>query len=56
MEARLQPCLALPLSEEDLNEVTDKAKDWAIMHGKWHHLQTKVSAKVLKTVMDEHTL
>lgn len=34
MEARLQPCLALPLNEEELNNVTDKAKDWAIMHGK----------------------
>lgn len=34
MEARLQPCLALPLNEEELNQVTDKAKDWAIMHGK----------------------
>uniref|UniRef100_A0A1B6KF67 Glutathione synthetase n=1 Tax=Graphocephala atropunctata TaxID=36148 RepID=A0A1B6KF67_9HEMI len=33
MEARLQPCLRLPLSEELLTEIIEKAKDWALMHG-----------------------
>lgn len=36
MEARLQPCLSLPLTAEELKEVTDKAKDWALMHGTGH--------------------
>ncbi|XP_073833539.1 glutathione synthetase-like isoform X3 [Musca autumnalis] len=29
----LEECLALPLNESELIEVTEKAKDWAIMHG-----------------------
>lgn len=30
---RLEPCIQLPLSEEELRESVDKAKDWALMHG-----------------------
>ncbi|XP_071568213.1 glutathione synthetase [Temnothorax nylanderi] len=30
---RLEPCIQLPLSEEELKESVDKAKDWALMHG-----------------------
>uniref|UniRef100_T1P883 Glutathione synthetase n=1 Tax=Musca domestica TaxID=7370 RepID=T1P883_MUSDO len=29
----LEECIALPLKEPELLEVTEKAKDWAIMHG-----------------------
>lgn len=29
----IQPCITLPLQEEVLKELVDKAKDWAIMHG-----------------------
>ncbi|XP_003704661.1 glutathione synthetase [Megachile rotundata] len=31
--SRLQPCIQLQLSEEELERVVDKAKDWALMHG-----------------------
>lgn len=30
---RLEPCIQLPLSEKELKECVDKAKDWALMHG-----------------------
>ncbi|XP_012218621.1 glutathione synthetase-like [Linepithema humile] len=30
---RLEPCIQLPLSQEELKESVDKAKDWALMHG-----------------------
>lgn len=30
---RLEPCIPLPLSKEELRETVDKAKDWALMHG-----------------------
>ncbi|XP_060815661.1 glutathione synthetase-like isoform X1 [Bombus pascuorum] len=34
MEAsRLEPCIQLQLSREELENVVDKAKDWALMHG-----------------------
>ncbi|KAL6257037.1 hypothetical protein P5V15_011972 [Pogonomyrmex californicus] len=29
----LEPCIQLPLSEEELKESVDKAKDWALIHG-----------------------
>lgn len=29
----LSPCVSLPLSENELVSVVDKAKDWALMHG-----------------------
>lgn len=31
--SRLQPCIQLQLSKEELEWVVDKAKDWALMHG-----------------------
>ncbi|OAD52716.1 Glutathione synthetase [Eufriesea mexicana] len=31
--SRLQPCIPLHLSKEELERVVDKAKDWALMHG-----------------------
>ncbi|XP_011863847.1 PREDICTED: glutathione synthetase-like [Vollenhovia emeryi] len=30
---RLEPCIQLPLSKDELKESVDKAKDWALMHG-----------------------
>jgi len=33
MEARLPPSLSLPLPEDVLKNIVDKAKDWALMHG-----------------------
>lgn len=29
----LEECIPLPIKEDVLIEVTEKAKDWAIMHG-----------------------
>ena len=29
----LEPCVQLKLSREELENVVDKAKDWALMHG-----------------------
>lgn len=29
----LKPCIPLPLDDKVLEDVVDKAKDWAIMHG-----------------------
>lgn len=31
--SRLEPVLPLPLDPETLEEIVDKAKDWALMHG-----------------------
>lgn len=31
--SRLQPCIQLQLSKEELESIIDKAKDWALMHG-----------------------
>ncbi|XP_032691229.1 glutathione synthetase-like [Odontomachus brunneus] len=31
--SRLEPCIRHPLSEKELRETVDKAKDWALMHG-----------------------
>lgn len=33
----MEPCVPLPLEPEELKDLVDKAKDWAVMHG---HLQT----------------
>lgn len=33
-KAKLEPCLELNLSSQELETVTQKAKDWAIMNGK----------------------
>ncbi|PNF30928.1 hypothetical protein B7P43_G03201 [Cryptotermes secundus] len=30
---RLEPCIKLPLENEILEDIVDKAKDWALMHG-----------------------
>lgn len=30
---QLQPCIELPLEKQVLEEIVDKAKDWALMHG-----------------------
>lgn len=30
----MKPCIGLPLNEEAFTELVDKAKDWALMHGK----------------------
>lgn len=32
-QARLAPCLQLPLENKTLVNVIEKAKDWALMHG-----------------------
>jgi len=31
---QLSPCISLPLKREILEDIIDKAKDWALMHGK----------------------
>lgn len=31
--SRLQPCIQLQFSKEELQNVIEKAKDWALMHG-----------------------
>jgi glutathione synthase len=31
---RLEPCIKLPLENGILEDIVDKAKDWALMHGK----------------------
>lgn len=31
--SQLQPCIQLQLSNEELQDVINKAKDWALMHG-----------------------
>lgn len=31
--SRLEPCIQLQLSRKELENVVDKAKDWALMHG-----------------------
>ena len=31
---RLQPCINLPLNKRLLEDVINKAKDWALIHGK----------------------
>jgi len=30
---RLGPCLPIPIDKKLLEEVVEKAKDWALMHG-----------------------
>lgn len=30
---RLDSCIPLPIDEEELETLVDKAKDWALMHG-----------------------
>lgn len=39
---RLQPCIQLQLSNKEFQNIIDKAKDWALMHGiNFHVFQTK---------------
>lgn len=33
--AKLEPCLELSLSEEELKTLVQKAKDWAVMNGEF---------------------
>uniref|UniRef100_A0A1B6I2J5 Glutathione synthetase n=2 Tax=Homalodisca liturata TaxID=320908 RepID=A0A1B6I2J5_9HEMI len=47
MEGRLQPCLHLPLSQELLADIVDKAKDWALMHGACMRSKTNFSTDSL---------
>ena len=30
----MDPCVSLPLPEKELDELVEKAKDYALMHGK----------------------
>ena len=32
---RLEPCIKLPLENDVLQDIVEKAKDWALMHGKY---------------------
>lgn len=34
---QLQPCVDLDLSKKELQDLVDKAKDWALMHGMYFH-------------------
>ncbi|XP_011182019.2 glutathione synthetase isoform X2 [Zeugodacus cucurbitae] len=43
----LEPCIPLPIEERTLNDVTEKAKDWAIMHGAAMRSKTNFSADSL---------
>lgn len=31
--SQVEPCIRLPLPKEELKEIVNKAKDWALMHG-----------------------
>ena len=33
---RLDTCVPVPIDQEELETLVDKAKDWAIMHGESH--------------------
>lgn len=35
MASRIEPCIPLDFDEETLEEIVDKGKDWALMHGKY---------------------
>jgi hypothetical protein len=39
---QLSPCINLPLKKEVLEDIIDKAKDWALMHGKKTYLNSSV--------------
>lgn len=43
MEARLPPSIPLPLPQDVLNDIVDKAKDWALMHGAGMRSKTNFS-------------
>ena len=32
----MDPCIPIPLDEKTLNDVVEKAKDYCLMHGKYH--------------------
>ena len=34
MASYMEPCVSLPIEKKVLDELVDKAKDWAVMHGK----------------------
>lgn len=35
MNSELKPCINLPLDKALLDDIGQKAKDWALMHGMW---------------------
>ncbi|XP_018798619.1 PREDICTED: glutathione synthetase-like isoform X2 [Bactrocera latifrons] len=43
----LEPCVPLPIAERTLIDVTEKAKDWAIMHGAAMRSKTNFSSDAL---------
>lgn len=43
----LEPCIPLPIAERTLIDVTEKAKDWAIMHGAAMRSKTNFSSDAL---------
>lgn len=52
---QLSPCISLPLKREILEDIIDKAKDWALMHGKKKNLnKVCVSSPVIRTLCMEY--
>jgi hypothetical protein len=54
---QLSPCISLPLKREILEDIIDKAKDWALMHGKKIHLNTVcISSSIITTLCMEYNV
>lgn len=46
--AELKPCIPLPIDEAVLNDVVEKSKDWALMHGAAMRSKTAFSLDALQ--------
>lgn len=44
----LKPCLPIPLPEDQLQDVIEKARDWALMHGAAIRSKTSFSVDTLQ--------
>jgi hypothetical protein len=54
---QLSPCISLPLKREILEDIIDKAKDWALVHGKKIYLDIVcISGSVIRTLFMEYHL
>lgn len=49
----MKPCLEVPLPEKVLLDVTEKAKDWALMHGAALRSKSTFSKDILQVIDNE---
>lgn len=52
----LPSCIPFPIAKEQLLDVVDKAKDWALMHGAGMRSKAAFNPNIMQVQKSSHTL